>query len=778
MDRATTPLTFEAPSARRLLLARAIDEVDTQGKLLGPGERDQIEREAAVASGGNAAAPDTGLYLLERSRRILAAVANRQPQLAALQEPPAWRRSILWVLPLAACLLGAALDRIDNPHRVNMLSPPLLGVLFWNLAAYVLLLVAALRPGPATHPVAATLQRWLAGVPAHAAPTGRLRPDVAARFHQLWLQATGTRQALWGKTLLHLTAAGWAAGLALAIVVGGLVRQYRVGWESTLLDLGQVHAFLRFLFAPVVALLSFEGFSAADLQRMAFSAGADVGVDEARRWVWLYLALLALVVVVPRLVLAAWAAWRGDRLGHAVRIDLGDAYFSEVLARVRPATITLGVLAQEPARREPLQRMLLQVAQQPQPMDGRPWNVLASDKGDTLQVVDIASDAVLQSAPSLPEPGRGWLRGLWPAQVETRSRSAPDARQQALLAIDLVVWLPARPADVDACPAVLRDLAKPLLLLVPEAQPFEDRLVGSGLDARVLQVDAATANWSKDDALLQAAAGLLPQRMQPGFQRLAATWTQRNGERFEASMLALGRLLSQAARESEDVAGAPSGLRQLVDPAEREAAQRARESSASLVVERLRRHETAMLETLADLHRVDLPPQLATAASADLFTLQRPVDTRQAGVAGAGSGAAMGAGIDLAVGGITLGAAAALGALIGGGAAYAAAAWRNRSTASGRAQLQLSDAMLQSLAGNAMLLYLAIASRRQQRAADLPAAWRDEVATAVAARREALGALWAQARNAIGEEAMAGLLARELGGITRGVLARLDAPGA
>ncbi|MDB5750059.1 MAG: putative rane protein, partial [Ramlibacter sp.] len=641
-------LTLDASAARRLLLARAIDEVDVQGKLLGPAERDQLEREAAQASRQAGAEPAIEAFLHERTRRLLAAVENRHPRLAALQEPQAWRRWILWVLPLAACLLGAALDRIDNPQRVNMLSPPLLGVLFWNLAAYVLLLVAFLWPRPAPHTVALTLQRWLAGVPAHGRRTGRLRPDVLARFHQLWLQASATQQALWGKTLLHLTAAGWAAGLALAIVIGGLVRQYRVGWESTLLDLGQVHAFLGLLFAPVVALLPFDGFSAADLQRMAFGAGAVVGVDEARRWVWMYLALLGLVVVAPRLLLAGWAAWRGRRLGHAVRIDLRDPYFAQVLARVRPARITIGVLAHDGAQRELLQRLWWQLADQPPPAEG-PWALLASDKGDTLRVLDIAPDAVLRAAvPAEPETTGGWLQGLLRRRPGApASQQFPDAAQRGLAATDLVLWLPARPADIDACPPVLRALGKPLLVLAPEVLPCQDRLPGSGLDARVLRLGDVASHWLQDGLLMRAVVDRLPSRQQAGGERLLTAWTEHNERRFARSMQLLARLLAQAARESQEVTGAPAGLRQLVNPAQREATQRARNAAAAAVLERLRQREAGMLQELVRMHRLQLPPQLATASHQDPFVLQRPVDTRQAGVAGAGSGAAMGAGIDL-----------------------------------------------------------------------------------------------------------------------------------
>src|SRR5690606_5886005 len=127
------------------------------------------------------------------------------------------------------------------------------GVLFWNLGVYLFLFFALFvppRPPPAAGPA---LQRWVA-TQAQGRRGGRLRGEVQARFQQLWLQLTARQQSLWWRQLLHLTAAGWAVGLALSIVLGGLVREYRVGWESTLLEVQHVHGLLRVLFAPVVAL--------------------------------------------------------------------------------------------------------------------------------------------------------------------------------------------------------------------------------------------------------------------------------------------------------------------------------------------------------------------------------------------------------------------------------------------------------------------------------------------------------------------------------------------
>jgi hypothetical protein len=124
-------------------------------------------------------------------------------------------------------------------------------------------------------------------------------------------------------------------------------------------------------------------------------------------------------------------------------------------------------------------------------------------------------------------------------------------------------------------------------------------------------------------------------------------------------------------------------------------------------------------------------------------------------------------------GGLTLGAAAALGAVIGGGAAYVAAALKNRAAPAGQSQVQLGEEMLVALAESALAGYLAVAHRLAPAADGLPATWRSEVVAAVAGRREALLALLAQARAAGDEGRVAAQIAREFGEMARGLLGRL-----
>ena len=139
---------------------------------------------------------------------------------------------------------------------------------------------------------------------------------------------------------------------------------------------------------------------------------------------------------------------------------------------------------------------------------------------------------------------------------------------------------------------------------------------------------------------------------------------------------------------------------------------------------------------------------VAAARAGIGFHEQQTVDAPQAGMAGAATGAAMGAGIDLLTGGLTLGAAAALGAMIGGGAAYAAAAWKNRGSATGQPQVQLGDELLQTLHRKpAARVPGGRPSRPRRRHPTAPPAWRSEVVAAVEARRAELAARWAAARD-------------------------------
>ena len=241
-------------------------------------------------------------------------------------------------------------------------------------------------------------------------------------------------------------------------------------------------------------------------------------------------------------------------------------------------------------------------------------------------------------------------------------------------------------------------------------------------------------------------------------------------------MAAVAEHLLYAARQVQEVPSGALTVKSLV-PAERQAQAQARQAAMDEVVKRLDVSAGELFSRLRALHGID-----DSAAGAlqhrlqEKFVVQQAVDTPQAGMAGAATGAAMGASVDLLVGGLTLGAATALGALVGGSAAYIAAAWKNRATSGGATLVQLSDEMLQAMAEAALLRYLAVAhyGRGAAGAADeLAPFWKADVVAAVEAHRERLTPFWVAARTQPDPARLATALGRELEATARKVLARL-----
>ena len=769
----TELIEVDEAGARRLLLARAVDETDTQGRLVGAVERDQLEREALEATGEPAQGRrlDAKAYLLARADRLLALLAHRQPGLLALQEGPPWQRWIGWGLPLLALVLGALADRIDNPRQVNLLSPPLLAFLLWNLAVYLLLVVMAVWPRTPGAPRGSILGRWAGAFSTRR--IGGLRAAITARFRSSWWRFGGTLEGQRWRRVLHTSAAAWAVGVALSIAVGGLVREYRIGWESTLLDLPQVHAFLSLLFAPVVALLPLEPFSMAELQRLHFGTGtADVGRAEARRWVFLYIALLALLVMLPRAVLAAWAGWRQHRLSRAIAVDLGDPYFTELLGRVRPARVLVAWLdgVEDAAA---LQTVLRQTAGEGHAhvRAGEPWTLLTTARDDSLQWVAVPpAGRVVQDS-----PGRGWSRLVPRIAGWSKTDQAAALPAQA----DVVAIVCAEVGELESRLPELKAAARPVLLLPTDGQEGAYAATLRRLDVacEVLPLQALPT-WREDVRLRAALQRLLPPYKAPGMERLSALWQERARSRLADAMRLLARELVLAARDTQELSATPLGVRQLVVRGERESGQEARRLAMSALLARMRERQAAGDARLLALHALEgvVPETVLEHALPERFRVRQSVHEPQAGLAGAASGAAMGVTIDLMTGGLTLGAASALGALVGGGAALVAAAWKNRSSEPGRSVVALSDEMLVALLQGALLRYLGVIHEGR---ASTPAdrdRWPAAVEAVVLGDRDALRAVWAELRTRAEAEDVPARLAQQLQELVLRLLQDLHGP--
>lgn len=345
---------------RTVVLAQAIEHADTERTLLGQAEIDDATRSAiAAARGRGVPRVDVGDIVLDRAATLVARAGARNPTVAALQQPSLRLQWLASALPVLALLLGLALDRIANAHRVDLLSPPLLLVLAWNLAMYALLAWRAVRrPGPGSGALPWLRDRLRA--PGGRAVRKGLAGRIAVEFQRQWLVRTAGLFVQRAACVLHLCAAAWAAGIALSLLLRGLVVRYQFGWESTFLDAGQVHAIVSVLFWPLTGLFGLAPFSPQDIAATQNFAGEGVA---GSRWVWMYVGLLALVVVLPRLALAAWTRWRARQLSRHCRIDLDDGSF-DALRRGMPGDLVVGLCGGDAAHNEALLAIVAWHAQQ------------------------------------------------------------------------------------------------------------------------------------------------------------------------------------------------------------------------------------------------------------------------------------------------------------------------------------------------------------------------------------------------------------------------------
>lgn len=337
----TDTAVFDEATARRVLLVRACETAsagDMPTALWSADDGEWATRLANETAGEQASAAQ---WLVVRTRHACERLLARSKPLAAAASGGGWRAAWIVLALLAGLVVGLGGDALGG-RTLNLLAPPWLAVLAWNLLVYVAVAVHALgRRRHAVPPVGLRrpLRAWLRSrsVPRRGAlrPLANFAADWAGRSAGL----LGARAAL----LLHLAGAGVAAGLVLGMYLRGLVFDFRAGWQSTFVEPGVVHLLLSTLLAPAsrvtgIALPDAEGFAAL---RMGPELAATAS---AAPWIHLYAATLALAVIAPRLLLALWSALVAARRARRFEIDLREPYYQRLFVRARRARARLLVL--------------------------------------------------------------------------------------------------------------------------------------------------------------------------------------------------------------------------------------------------------------------------------------------------------------------------------------------------------------------------------------------------------------------------------------------------
>ncbi|MDB5779284.1 MAG: hypothetical protein JWP93_1649, partial [Polaromonas sp.] len=400
--------------------------------------------------------------------------------------------------------------------------------------------------------------------------------------------------------------------------------------------------------------------------------------------------------------------------------------------------------------------------------------LLATGAGDALLLWDTPGfgDSVrLLKRLGMADNPIGWFL----REVLDRYRDRPFwLSQQALRtardAADVVLYLvnsAEHPGDAGYLAAemnILQWLGKPVVVLLnqmgpPRPAPEEQaELVrwSRHLDAfpivrKVLALDAFARCWVHERVFYDAVGQWIPPEKAAGYARLLAAWNASNEARFQESMRLTIQQLAAAARDRQ--AALPES-RSLLNSALqatrlRKAGHLQRQDQAmGILVERLNDAIAATTRQLLALHRID-PGEAARINQRvrENFAVRAPIDKAQAGLLGAVlSGAATGLSADLMAGGLSLGAGALLGSVVGA-LGFAGAAWGfNSSTDREQTTVQFTDEFLRTLLVASLLRYLTVAHFGRGRGhfsqSEAPAFWQAEVERAVAAEEAAVSRMW------------------------------------
>lgn len=443
---------MRAHDARHVLLLRAFEAPLTSP--WSDADAQWASREAAQLE-GEKVTPES--FVARRAELAAEWLRRRDPSIGTALNAT---RVAWWLGPLVvllAAVAGAMLDAVGAGRRINILAPPMIGLVAWNVLIYLLLAVGWIFTRRSALPRhAGPLRRWLVGVPQGVA---RVSHPALLRFMGDWADLGRVLHARRAAAILHGAAAALAIGAIVSLYMRGLSLEYRAGWESTFLSSEQVHRIVRVIFKAASWLGGIPLPTLEQIDAMRFSVGRG---ENAARFIHLWMLTLTIVVVLPRLVLGLIATRRAARLANAFPLSMDEPYFQRIIRTLNSQHVPLCLLGYGalPAEAEP--RRIAALCEQ---ASGQRFDLTVSPRIEAGEEDDVAA---LQAA--LHEGGVGGVLTLFAAT------STPERETHGRLLRNLVRMRPGR-----------------IGVLIDESA-FRARFTGAGADQRR---DERRAAWRK-----------------------------------------------------------------------------------------------------------------------------------------------------------------------------------------------------------------------------------------------------------------------------------------
>jgi hypothetical protein len=654
------------------------------------------------------------------------------------------------IVVFIAFLMGMGFDAVGSGNRIiNILEPPLLWLMVWNVAIYILIFSNAL-----------TKSRYFKSP----------KPDLTLAMAQMCT-----------KIIAHWAAVAFVLGAITAMYWRGMVFDYQAQWQSTLLTSESVYYLLRKLLMPAVWLGSYFGGSTfpdlASFERLR--APLSLG-ENAGRWIHWYAITAFIVVLFPRSLLALWSHRQARKLVSqtsmaAKKPSLSPALATEQKTYASIQTIALSLVAHTNVGKTTLARTLL----------GRDIGEVrdaehVTHTAEKHVLVESVHQGVLERLELWDTPGFGdsellakrmaqagnpigwFMSAVWDRFQNRAFWYSQRAVRHILDESDVVLYLinasenPADIAYLDAELKVLDLIGKPVVVILnqvgepttpdlasAELQRWKARVAKAKCIKDVLLLDAFTRCWVQEVRLLDVVAHTIPDR-QAAFARLNVAWQHRNQLRWQSSMQVLAQRLYRAATDKEVVK--ETGLLGKITAGNVE-----KDAALQRLATRLDSDVRSSTDVLIALHQLDgSASKLVLTRLADHVALKAPKSEGKAALlGGVVTGALMGLKADILSGGLTLGGGMLAGGVLGALGGAGLARGYNQVKGIDKATLAWTPDVLDDLTRSALLGYLAIAHFGRGRGAwthtEPPAFWVERIEAALAPQWGKLHAVWANA---------------------------------
>lgn len=437
-------------------------------------------------------------------------------------------------------------------------------------------------------------------------------------------------------------------------------------------------------------------------------------------------------------------------------------------------------------------------------------------ESDVLIETSSGDALVLWDTPGFGDSGRllkrlrqgdralGWFLGqMWDRFADRPFWCSQQAMRTVRDASDVVLYVanasehPTEAAYVGIEMEILGWLAKPVILLLnqlgaprdaahtrAEVQEWEAHVAKHSCVKVVLPFDAFARCWVQEGTLLGNVQTVLPPTKGAAFERIRAAWKQRNLAVFELSMQVLARQVAALAVDVERIAEGQGRARAWLGAAAQALSGAVKANSPEVeraegaLATRLDRQVRQATEELVRLHGLSgKATEEVLQRMGHEFLVRTPADADTASVLGGlVSGALGGLAADLGAGGLTFGAGAVIGGVLGAFGARGLAKAYNLARGSDAGTVRWSSEFLSGRLLAALMRYLAVAHFGRGRgdfvAGAAPAHWLAAVEESLSERSRQMEALWTQSRTNTMEATAAALLPI-VSAAARSVLGRL-----